>query len=141
MANGVVQIVARAELLDLPLSYLTDIDLERHPAALNGAAAYVDLGHAEYWSRGMRSRVEQARADGTNLAFFGANTMYWLVRLQDHGRVVVGYRDAAALDPVGARHPRLSTARWRDQPRCRVGIPRSSWASSITRPGTDGRLA
>ncbi len=68
----------------------------------------------------MRRRVAEARAHGTNLAFFGANTEYWRIRLQDkatgRNRLQVGYRSDAALDPVARRHPRLTTARWRDRP-------------------------
>ena len=59
----------------------------------------------------MRARVSDVRAAGTNLAFLGANTMYWRVRLEDAGRVVVGYRSDAALDPA----PRAQrTGQWRD---------------------------
>ena len=44
-----------------------------------------------------------ARA-GTNLAFLGANTMYWRVRLEQHGRhLVTGYRDDAYTDPLRTR--------------------------------------
>ncbi|MGH3506652.1 MAG: N,N-dimethylformamidase beta subunit family domain-containing protein, partial [Nocardioidaceae bacterium] len=57
---------------------------------------------------------------GTNLAFLGANTMYWRIRLEDRrtgrDRLQVGWRSDAALDPVARRHPRLTTARWRDRP-------------------------
>ena len=68
----------------------------------------------------MRDHVERARSAGTNLVFLGANTMYWRVRLESTapGRVVVGYRSDAALDPA----PRAErTGLWRDDPRDRAG--------------------
>ena len=117
---GAAQIVVRAARLDLDLAYLTDVDLDAHPHILRGARAYVSVSHDEYWTRGMRRTVTTARRAGTNLAFFGANTMYWRIRLADRAtgrnRLVVGYRTDAALDPVAVRHPRLTTARWRDHP-------------------------
>ncbi len=117
---GASQIAVRAERLGIDLAYLTNVDLEANPRSLSGARAYVSLGHDEYWSRSMRRRVAEARARGTNLAFFGANTEYWRIRLQDkatgRNRLQVGYRSDAALDPVARRHPRLTTARWRDRP-------------------------
>jgi hypothetical protein len=117
---GTSQIAVRAERLGIDLAYFTNVDLEASTRSLRGARAYVSLGHDEYWSRSMRRRVAGARAHGTNLAFFGANTEYWRIRLQDRAtgrnRLQVGYRSDAALDPVARRHPRLTTARWRDRP-------------------------
>ena len=67
----------------------------------------------------MRDAVAGARDAGTNLAFLGANTMYWRIRLEPRhraGPVVVGYRDAAHLDPLRDERPREATARFRDAP-------------------------
>jgi hypothetical protein len=45
----------------------------------------ISLGHDEYWSPAMRHTVEGARDAGTNLAFLGANAVYWRVRFSgDH---------------------------------------------------------
>ncbi|MEV0384462.1 N,N-dimethylformamidase beta subunit family domain-containing protein [Nonomuraea sp. NPDC050643] len=76
--------LAVAEQSGVPLAYLTNLDLR--PGALDGARAVVSLGHDEYWSPGMRRVVTQARDDGTNLAFLGANAVYW--RIAMHGRKV-----------------------------------------------------
>jgi hypothetical protein len=111
MLFGAVPVAVAAERLGIPLAYFTNIDLDRRPHALDGAVTYVSSGHDEYWTSGMRTRVRAARSAGTNLAFLGANTMYWRVRLEDAGRVVVGYRTDAALDPA-PRDER--TGRWRD---------------------------
>ncbi|SEG84569.1 hypothetical protein SAMN05444920_105385 [Nonomuraea solani] len=76
--------LAVAEQSGVPLAYLTSLDLE--PGALDGARAVVSLGHDEYWSPAMRKAVTQARDHGTNLAFLGANAVYWRIGL--HGRKV-----------------------------------------------------
>jgi hypothetical protein len=104
---GVVPVVVAAERARLPLAYLTNLDLHAEPQPLRGARAYVSMGHDEYWTPRMRRVVERARDDGVNLAFFGANTMYWKIRVTGRrhhkGRVVVGYRTDAHLDPAGPR--------------------------------------
>ena len=70
----------------------------------------------------MRDAVVAARDAGTNLAFLGANTMYWRIRLESNtrsipGRVVVAYKwDARQNDPLYASNPTLATTRWRDAP-------------------------
>ncbi|MGH3347636.1 MAG: N,N-dimethylformamidase beta subunit family domain-containing protein [Nocardioides sp.] len=118
--TAAIPIVRRAERLGIPLSYLTSVDLHTRPGVLDGAHGFVSMGHDEYWTTTMRTAVERARADGTNLAIFGANTMYWRVRLDDTStgpaRRMVGYRDAAYLDPMGDVEPSETTARFRDAP-------------------------
>ncbi|MFI6709088.1 N,N-dimethylformamidase beta subunit family domain-containing protein [Nonomuraea sp. NPDC050478] len=74
-----------AEQSGVPLAYLTSLDLR--PGALGGARAVVSLGHDEYWSPTMRKVVTQARDAGANLAFLGANAVYWRIGL--HGRTVM----------------------------------------------------
>jgi len=118
---GVVQATVLAERLGLRVAYLTNVDIDAHPRVLRGAKAMIMVGHSEYWTRQMRAHVSRAKAGGTNLAFFGANTMYWRIRLQrarsGPNRLEVGWRSDAASDPVAHAHPRLTTARWRDHPR------------------------
>ena len=81
--SAAMPIVVRAEQLGIPLSYYTNVDLHTTPGLLEGAHGYVSMGHDEYWTTTMRSVVTEARDAGTNLAFLGANTMYWRVRLED----------------------------------------------------------
>ena len=118
--TAAVPIIVRAEELGIPLSYFTNVDLHTSPGLLEGARGYVSMGHDEYWTTTMRAVVTEARDAGTNLAFLGANTMYWRVRLEDRAtgpaRVVVGYRSDAALDPRRDDRPREATARFRDAP-------------------------
>ncbi|MEV4571883.1 N,N-dimethylformamidase beta subunit family domain-containing protein [Nonomuraea jabiensis] len=73
--------LAVAEQSHVPLAYLTNLDLK--PGVLDGARAVVSLGHDEYWSPGMRAVVTKARDAGTNLAFLGANAVYWRIAMHD----------------------------------------------------------
>jgi hypothetical protein len=118
---GVVPLVVAAERARLPLAYLTNVDLHTRRDPLHRARAYVSMGHDEYWTPRMRRVVEQARDEGVNLAFFGANTMYWRIRLEDSrhggGRVVVGYRSDAHLDPVSRERRRTGLFRHTPGPR------------------------
>jgi hypothetical protein len=119
---GVLPVVVTAERARLPLAYLTNVDLHTSPGILRDARAYVSMGHDEYWTPRMRRTVEDARDAGVNLAFLGANTMYWRIRLDDgraQPRVVVGYRSDAHLDPV--TDPRLRTGLFRAGPGARAG--------------------
>lgn len=107
-------LIRRAEKLGLPLAYLTSADLER-PGVLDGALGVVSLGHDEYWSLPMRQAVTRARDAGSNLAFLGANAVYWRIRFSDRGRTLVSYKiDAPTTDPV--RDEPATTAQWRQAP-------------------------
>ncbi|GAA1937729.1 N,N-dimethylformamidase beta subunit family domain-containing protein [Nocardioides marmoribigeumensis] len=118
--TSVVPLVVRSEATHVPLSYVANVQLDRRPGLLAGARAYVSLGHDEYWTPGIRRAVQRARARGTNLAFLGANTAYWRVRLGRTGtgpdRLVVGYRSDAVADPALDTSPAEATARFRDPP-------------------------
>jgi N,N-dimethylformamidase beta subunit-like protein len=119
MRFGVVPFVTVAERAGVPLAYLADVDLDTDPHALAGARAFVSIGHDEYWTRTRWDAVLRARAAGTNLAFFGADTAYWKVRLTLSGempRTVVGYRSDAGLDPLRTADPRDATGAFRDDP-------------------------
>jgi hypothetical protein len=109
----VVPVVVAAERWHLPVAYYTYIDLDQRPNALAGASAYVSMGHDEYWTQTMRNRVAAARKAGTNLAFLGANTMYWRVRLSHADRVMTGYRTDPARDPDLVRRPAHVTGEFR----------------------------
>jgi len=117
---ALVPVVAEAEEAGVPLSYFANTDLHHDPGALSGASGYLSIGHDEYWTPQMRDEVIRARDSGTNLAFLGANTMYWRVRLEDRstgpGRLMTGYRHDAHLDPMRHQRPAATTARWRDPP-------------------------
>ena len=88
------------------------------PDALDGARGYVSMGHDEYWTTAMREAVLDARDAGTNLAFLGANTMYWRVRLETGRPARRGWWSATAhdahLDPLYAQGSPDATAPFRD---------------------------
>lgn len=111
-------VIAEAERDDLPLAYLTSMELDADPQALDGALGLVSMGHDEYWTVGMRRTATTARDAGTNLAFLGANAVYWRIRLEPSAlgsdRVVVGYKSAVS-DPVA--NDASTTTMWRDYPR------------------------
>jgi hypothetical protein len=121
MLFGAMPVVVHAEQLGIPLAYLTNMDLAADGQALRGARGLVSMGHDEYWSLDMRQRVLSARRHGTNLAFLGANTMYWRIRTPTVGqgprRDVVGYRSDAQLDPLYDEGSARTTARFRDPPK------------------------
>jgi hypothetical protein len=115
-----IPVIVLAERTGVALSYFTNLDLHTLPRALEGAHGYVSMGHDEYWTNTMRAAVLEARDAGTNLAFLGANTMYWRIRLapaaSGPARVVVGYRHDAHLDPLHRTWSAATTGRFRDPP-------------------------
>jgi hypothetical protein len=121
--TAVVPIVVRAETSGVPLSYFANVDLDADSELLSAALGYVSTGHDEYWTPRMRATVERARDAGTNLAFLGANTAYWRIRLDDRPtgprRLVTGYRHDAFEDPLRDVSPDEATSRFRDAPAAR----------------------
>src|SRR5579885_3012494 len=101
--------------------YQTDLDTDRDPSSLLGHRLVLSIGHGEYWTQAMRDAFEAARDQGVNLAFMGANDVYWRIRYEDGGRTIVDYKSGD--DPV--TDPRLRTGYFRvlDAPECElVGI-------------------
>jgi hypothetical protein len=82
------------------VSYQTDFDTDQNPSSLLGHRLVVDLGHDEYWTSTMRQAFEAARDAGVNLAFMGANDVYWRMRYEDGGRTVVVYKSRSNPDPI-----------------------------------------
>ena len=101
------------------VTYTTDIDTDVRGQLLLNHWLFLVAGHDEYWSSGMRMNVTRARDAGVSLAFFGANDVYWHVRLEASplgpDQVVVCYKNAS-LDPLAARDPSLTTSLWRESP-------------------------
>ncbi|MFB9676511.1 N,N-dimethylformamidase beta subunit family domain-containing protein [Streptosporangium vulgare] len=99
--------------------YCSNLDLHEDPdTLLRDRRLLVIPGHDEYWTRRMRDAAESFVASGGNIAFFGGNTCWWQVRLEDDGRTMVCHRDAL-LDPVAATDPSLVTVEWSGSPVCR----------------------
>ena len=105
------------------VTYVTNIDVHRSSSLLSRARTYISSGHNEYWSWEMRANVTAFRDAGGNLVFFGANTIYWQIRLEKSpitgadNRVIVAYKDSASEDPLYtdgiSSNDHLITARWR----------------------------
>src|SRR5262249_48844116 len=81
------------------------------------------MGHAEYWSTGMRQQAAVARDRGVSLAFFGGNDMYWRVRLESSplgpAREIICYKTDYQRDPLTAADLRYATN------------PRRSWPLNL----------
>jgi N,N-dimethylformamidase beta subunit-like, C-terminal len=101
------------------MSYSTDLDTDSPRQPLAQRRLIIFSGHTEYWSTAMRENVTAARDIGTSLAFFGANNVYWHVRLQNgdlgNDREEVCYKDAT-LDPLSNTDPQAATVHWREAP-------------------------
>lgn len=111
-------VVALAEKAGIPVAYVATSDLaDGDEQPLAGAEGIVSLGHNEYWTVPQREAVTSARDDGTDLAFLGANTMYWRTRLEPGPQglpLEVIHKDTS--DPVDGAE---TTVRFRDEPNAR----------------------
>ncbi|NUR27871.1 MAG: hypothetical protein HOV83_18840 [Catenulispora sp.] len=110
-----VPLAAEAEKLGLDVDYTTDIDVDRRPGQVAAHKALLIGGHSEYWTRRMYDAAVYARDNGTNIAFFGANEVYWHTRLEPSpsgpDRRMVVYRQAAE-DPLAKSDPAQATVLW-----------------------------
>jgi hypothetical protein len=101
------------------VSYLTDVDADRHGALLRNHKAFFSVGHDEYWSGAERANVEAARDAGVNLAFFSGNEVYWRTRWEPSKdgrntpyRTLVSYKETWANDDIDPTNEWTGT--WRD---------------------------
>ena len=112
-----IQLVRWLERSGYDVTYSTDVDTHTNGSALLNHKAFFSTGHDEYWSNQMYNAAQAARDAGVNLAFFGANAVYWQVRFESSGtgvanRVMVCYKDSS-IDPIQGG---TTTVRWRDAP-------------------------
>ncbi|MCF2530454.1 N,N-dimethylformamidase beta subunit family domain-containing protein [Yinghuangia soli] len=114
-----IPMVQALERTGLDVDYATDIDVDRRPSQLLRHKALIIGGHNEYWTRRMYDAAEAARDRGVNIAFFGANTVYWHTRLEPSAagedRRMAVYRKSAE-DPLAAQDPQQATVTWRESP-------------------------
>lgn len=102
------------------LSYTTDQDMSSDASVLTPSRvrALLSVGHDEYWSAEERNRVETARANGVNLAFFSANEVYWKTRWEDNFQTLVCYKEGTMGElPCNTKcdpEPGVWTGLWRD---------------------------
>ncbi|MGI4798480.1 MAG: N,N-dimethylformamidase beta subunit family domain-containing protein [Janthinobacterium lividum] len=89
-----------AEANGYAVEVLTQDEIHADPAALDGFACAVFVGHDEYWSREMRGTVDSFVEGGGRVARFAGNFL-WQIRLEAEGQRQVAYKyDARTLDPV-----------------------------------------
>ncbi|GAA4953847.1 hypothetical protein GCM10023205_14200 [Yinghuangia aomiensis] len=114
-----VPMVQAIERTGLDVDYITDIDLDRRPSQVLRHKALVIGGHNEYWTRRMYDAAEALRDRGVNIAFFGANTVYWHARLEPSAagpdRRIAVYRRFDE-DPLAKDDPGQATVTWRESP-------------------------
>lgn len=114
----------------IPVEYCTNVALHRNPSLTAPYQLFLSVGHDEYYSKEMYDQLEGFRSAGGNLAFFGANCIFWQVRFQ--GDTIVCYKEAF-LDPYFAAglYDRV-TVNWRQSPVNRpegrlIGVQYDSW--------------
>lgn len=112
------QTASWAEAQGYDISYYANTDVQTNPFQLYSQNAFLSVGHDEYWSLEMRNNIEKARDNGTNLAFFSANSAYWRVRYEPSttgqaNRVLAIYKDDWNLDPIAQLDNSQATTRFR----------------------------
>jgi hypothetical protein len=85
------------------VTYSTNLDTHENGARLLSFRGFLSLPHDEYWSKQMYDAAAAARDAGVNLAFLGANSVFWQIRFEPSrtgvaDRIIVCYKEAA-LDP------------------------------------------
>ncbi|QNK75978.1 hypothetical protein H7F36_16080 [Variovorax sp. PAMC28562] len=104
--------VTWAEREGIAFDMITQTDLHYRPEILDRYKAVVIVGHDEYWTHDMRTRIDRFVDEGGSLARFGGNFM-WQVRLEDNGTRQVCYKARYAEDPVyGTDKQHLLTCAW-----------------------------
>lgn len=101
------------------VSYFTGVDSDRYGDLIQNHKLFLSVGHDEYWSKQQRQKLEAARDNGVNLAFFSGNEVYWKTRWENSidasstpYRTLVCYKEThagAKIDPS----PEW-TGTWRD---------------------------
>jgi N,N-dimethylformamidase beta subunit-like protein len=108
----------------------TDSDLE-DPTLLGHYRLVLLIGHSEYWTSAARQNLETFSRNGGHVAIFAGNTMWWQVRIEDNGRTLVSYKDAAG-DPIRETDQHLVTTHFWSEP---VNDPENALVGSSTRFG------
>ena len=90
-------------------------DLDDDPTIADGYDLLIDVGHDEYWSCGARQVVESHVQRGGHLASFSGNTMFWQIRIEHDGDVMVCHKYAAHIsDPMLDVDPARMSGMWAD---------------------------
>jgi hypothetical protein len=118
------------ERVGYDVTYSTNIDTHTAPSRLLTHRTFMSVGHDEYYTKQMYDAVQAARDARVNLAFFGANNIYWQIRLEassltgQPNRTVVGYK--YDTDPIVSTNPSLATYTWRETSRAPINRPEAA---------------
>lgn len=105
------------------VEFCTDLDLHENPELLSAYTLLLSVGHDEYWTRVMRTAVEDFVHSGGNVAFFSANTCWWRIHLTENNTAFVSHTD----HQVGTSYPHLpATDLWWAPAPDGVGEPENS---------------
>lgn len=117
------ELVMFIEEMGYDVSYVTNIDTHQSPSLLRGIKGFISAGHDEYWTQSMFTSVQAARDRGVDLAFTGANAVYWRVRFSPYqgraNRIMDIYKDGT-IDPEP--NPSRQTIRFRDSGRAEQSL-------------------
>src|SRR5262249_21783180 len=98
-----------------PLEYITEWDIHQNPAILNAYDILIFSPHAEYNSRGFYDAIQAHHNRGGHMAFFSANDLWWQVRYENDGTMMVGYKSTAIPnDPMYGVNNSLVTTYWHE---------------------------
>lgn len=129
--------VAWIEQMGYDIKYTTDVDTHVNGADLLRYKGFISGGHDEYWTKEMFDAVEHARDSGVNIAFLGADAVYWQVRMEPSSkrksdRVMTCYKNAS-LDPV--TDGRLKTIHFTDTGRSEQTLMGVQYAGCCQKSG------
>ena len=109
------------------MTYISAMDTDSNPSALNGHQIFISSGHDEYWSGNMRNNVQAAVNHGVNLAFFSGNEVFWKTQFAKDpldatpDRTMISYKETHNEPPYGTSanqfdpsDPSTWTGTWRD---------------------------
>ena len=85
----------------LDVNYLTDFDVDSNSQVFANTSTIVVGGHSEYWTQIIRSRFDEAVAQGKNLVVFGGNIGYAMTEIK--GRKISGrtpYRELGKAESL-----------------------------------------
>ncbi len=109
------------------MTYISEMDTDSNPSALNGHQIFISSGHDEYWSGNMRNNVQAAVNHGVNLAFFSGDEVFWKTQFAKDpldatpDRTMISYKETHNEPPYGTSanqfdpsDPSTWTGTWRD---------------------------
>ena len=91
---------------------ISDLDLHRDPAQLDGYQVVVINGHSEYWSPEAYEAVDRYLRRGGNLMVLSGNSVFWRVSYNDDGTIM----ECRKLDGIPGGRPNCTVGEtWHSQ--------------------------